>query len=313
MLEYIEYRGWKNCFRLSNPSVDLVGTLDVGPRLIRFGFIDAPNVFGELTFSQDNLGRDEWQRYGGHRLWHAPEVMPRTYAPDNSSVRLEPSNQGVRLIQNIERTTGIGKEIRVELDPQIARATVVHCLRNNNLWSIELAPWAISMMAAGGTAILPLARTPNEQLIPVTSVALWSYTDMTDPRWYWGREYILLHQNPQRPNPQKTGVCAAPGWIAYVWRGYLFVKLITPCPNAGYPDFGCSIEAYTDVESSEIETFGPLVRLEPGACVIHTEHWFLFKDIPSLQNDEDVSRYVLPQVKVAEEILGRLSSESQIG
>ena len=43
----VSYGGWPNCFRIRNALVDLVVTTDVGPRVIRFGFIGGPNEFTE--------------------------------------------------------------------------------------------------------------------------------------------------------------------------------------------------------------------------------------------------------------------------
>ena len=42
-----EYRGWPNCYRLSNGLIDLIVTTDVGPRVIRFGFVGEENEFKE--------------------------------------------------------------------------------------------------------------------------------------------------------------------------------------------------------------------------------------------------------------------------
>ncbi|MDP8214012.1 MAG: hypothetical protein RAO92_03640 [Candidatus Euphemobacter frigidus] len=71
--------GWKNCLRLTNGLVEVVVTTDVGPRVIRYGFSDAPNMFCEVEKDRGRIGGDEWRMYGGHRLWHSPEDNPRTY------------------------------------------------------------------------------------------------------------------------------------------------------------------------------------------------------------------------------------------
>ncbi|HSB78388.1 MAG TPA: hypothetical protein VLM91_06355 [Candidatus Methylomirabilis sp.] len=41
----IAYRGWPNCYQVSNGLVELVVTTDVGPRLIRFGFSGENGLF----------------------------------------------------------------------------------------------------------------------------------------------------------------------------------------------------------------------------------------------------------------------------
>src|SRR5882724_1631173 len=84
-IEKINYGGWANCLRLSNRLIDLVATTDVGPRLIRFGFVGQRNEFREFPGMLGKRGGRRWRIYGGHRLWMAPEALP--YFPDNRPVK----------------------------------------------------------------------------------------------------------------------------------------------------------------------------------------------------------------------------------
>ncbi len=102
----IAYKGWPNCYQVSNGLVELIVTTDVGPRLIRFGF-PIENELAEFPADLGRMGGSEFRMYGGHRLWHAPESQERTYYPDNSPVTLEPGTDGVRVNQPTEATTGI--------------------------------------------------------------------------------------------------------------------------------------------------------------------------------------------------------------
>jgi hypothetical protein len=300
-VERINYKGWQNCYRLSNDVVDLIVTTDVGPRIIRFGFVNEENEFKEYDDMQGKTGGDAWRIYGGHRLWHAPEVMPRTYAPDNAPVRLEQHLNCVRLVQPTEATTNVQKEIDVHLYSNEAHVEVTHRLRNNNLWDVELAPWALSVMSRGGKGIVPLPPrgSHDESLQPTSAIALWAYTDMTDPRWTWGSQHVMLRQDPQMSKPQKAGVMATDGWVAYARNGHLFVKKFDYVQGARYPDMGVSVETFTNDEMLEVETLGPLTRLQPGATVEHVEHWFLFRDVPMPNNEADVDENVLPKVQAA--------------
>jgi len=298
-MEKVSYRGWPNCYRLSNGLVDLVVTSDVGPRIIRFGFLNQVNEFKEYDAMMGLTGGDEWRIYGGHRLWHAPEATPRTYYPDNEPVRVEEHPGFVRLIQPTETTTGIQKELDIHLWSDSAHAKVVHRLRNHNLWAVELAPWALTVMAPGGKIIIPLPPRGShpEHLLPVNTLTLWAYTDLSDPRWTWGRKYILLRQDPAATTPQKIGAMVPDGWVAYANRGHLFVKKFSHVPEATYPDFGCSVETFTNADMLEVETVAPLVNLQPGTTVEHVEDWFLFDNVPVPQDDADVDRHVLPLVR----------------
>lgn len=294
-IQKVQYGGWPNCYRLSNGLVDLVLTTDVGPRVIRFGFLGERNEFKEYEAMMGTIGGDEWRIYGGHRLWHAPEDRIRTYYPDNGPVEFQPYPAFVRLIQPIETTTGIQKELDIYLDADHPHVRVVHRLRNHLLWPVELAPWALSVMAPGGVAIVPLPPRGRheEHLLPAGGLVLWAYTDMSDPRWRWGERYLRLCQDPTRPAPQKVGVIApAENWLAY-WRdGHLFLKTFSVVPGACYPDLGACAEVFTSAEMLELETLGPLTVLSSGAAVEHTEEWWLFRDVPPLESDEAISREV---------------------
>jgi len=299
--EKTDYKGWRNCYRLSNRLIDLIVTTDVGPRVIRFGFVGEENEFKEYDDMAGKVGGDEWRVYGGHRLWHAPEAKPRTYCPDNSPVTLERHADFVRLIQPTEAITGIQKEIDIRLSSTEAHVEVTHRLRNTNLRAMELAPWALSAMAEGGTTIIPLPprSSHEESLLPTNTITLWAYTDMADPRWYWGTKYVMLTQDPKLENPQKVGVMVKDGWVAYARGGHLFVKKFNYVDGAPYPDLGCSVEAFTNADMLELETLAPLEHLRPGTTVEHVEHWHLFRDVPAPRNDTDVDRDVLPRIEAA--------------
>jgi len=292
-IQKVEYGGWPNGYRWSNGLVDLVLTTDVGPRIIRFGFVGQANEFKEYPEMLGQVGGDEWRIYGGHRLWHAPEAMPRTYCPDNGPVDIQVHPTFVRLVQPVEAATGIQKEMDILLTADRPHVRVVHRLRNTLLWPVELAPWALSVMAPGGVAILPLPPRGRheEHLLPTGALVLWAYTDLSDPRWAWSHRYLWLRQDPTRPTPQKIGVMApAENWLAY-WRdGHLFVKTFSPVSGGRYPDLGACAEVFSNAEMLELETLGPLTVLPPGATVEHIEDWWLFQDVPFPEGDEEVAR-----------------------
>jgi hypothetical protein len=300
MNETIAYKGWPNCYRMANGHVELIITTDVGPRVIRFGFVGGDNEFKEYTEQLGKTGGNAWRVYGGHRLWHAPEQEPRTYYPDNEPVKLEQHEGFVRLIQPVEVTTGMQKEMDIRLATDAARVEVLHRLRNTNRVPVELAPWALSVMAPGGVAIVPLPPRGShpEDLPPGNSLTLWKYTDMTDPRWGWGRQYILLRQDSSPAvKPQKLGMAVLDGWAAYARDGRLFVKTFGYRREARYADFGCNFETFTNREMLEMETLGPLTSIAPGAAVEHAETWRLFRDVPAPRSDADCEKHILPHAK----------------
>lgn len=295
-MQNVSYGGWPRCIRLANRDIELIATTDIGPRLIRFGFIGGPNLFKEFP-DVGKTGGDTWRNYGGHRLWHAPESRPRSYAPDNSPIENVWDGSTLKLIQATEASTGIQKEIEVTLDGQQNKVTVLHRLTNKNLWPVELAPWALTVMQGPGRAILP-QEPPSTNLLPSRPVGLWGYTNMADARWKWGTKYIQLASDPAATTPQKAGLGNTLGWAAYCREGYVFVKHFPFDPAAAYPDFGCNVECYTRGDMLEVESLGPLTKLAPNASVTHSERWHLSKgEIGNTEQEIDAALLPLLQEK----------------
>ena len=300
-IEKIAFGGWPNCYRVSNGIIDLVATSDVGPRVVRLGFLGEKNEFAEFAEQSGVTGSDEWLIYGGHRLWHSPEAKPRTYWPDSKPIKVTEKANGLILEQPTEPTTGIRKTIEVTMDPDEPRVVVLHRLVNEGLWDVELAIWALSVMAPGGVAVspVPTEEIDEEGLLPNRVLILWPYTDMADARWGWGRKYVMLRQDVNCEGPQKFGLSNSAGWGVYANGGTCFVKYFELDEEVfphGYPDGGASIEIYTNNRMLELETVGPITVLSPGCPMEHTEVWELRKGIPEIVSEADVDAYILPIV-----------------
>jgi hypothetical protein len=305
--ELVPYQGWENCIRLSNEIVDLIVTTQVGPRIIRYGFLDDVNELGEFPDQLGKKGGNEWRIYGGHRFWHAPEQMPRTYYPDNDPIMYEVSDGVLRLTQPLESITNIEKQIDIYLHEDSSRVLVTHRLRNKGVSDIELSCWALSVLAAGGTAIVPLPprQTHAENLSPVNSFALWAYTDFSDPRWVLGSRFILLKYDRDCTGPQKVGVSVPAGWSAFARDGHLFLKQFIYSPSSTYPDMGSCVEVFTNDVMTELETLGPLTSISPGKQVEHIETWDLISEVgqPNSENDvDDLLAYIADLIIHAEDI-----------
>lgn len=279
-MEKISYLNQPNCYRLSNGTVETIVTTDIGPRVVRYGFIDGENIFGEFPDLATATEWGEWKPWGGHRLWAAPEAMPRSYAPDNAPVEFHfEGEHSIRLVQSIDKSV-IQKEMLVTLAKTGARVDVRHKITNRTLWDIELAPWAITILR-GGETILPLApyRSHDEYLLPAQVLTRWYFTDLTDSRWRIGKKYIRLQPDENLDEPQKIGILNKQGWCAYHLAGTLFIKRFDYSAGACCPDYNSNNEAYAAGSYMEIESLGALQRLAPNESAEHAESWFLFQNV----------------------------------
>ncbi len=296
-VETIPYGGWMNCLKMVGDGIELVITLDVGPRVIRFGSPGRRNLFKEFDDQMGRTSGTEWVSFGGHRLWHAPEVFPRTYALDFEPVEHTWKDNVLKLVQKTEAETGIQKEIEISIQNETVHLT--HRLINRNPWAIEVAPWALSVMAAGGRLLVPQEDfIPHpDVLTPARSLVLWHFTRMNDPRFIWGDRLIQMREDSQVNCKQKFGVYNTQGWAAYQLGKDLFLKTIPLIPAGTYPDMGCNCEFFTMPGFLEVESLGPLVKLDPNGATEHIENWRVIPDV-ELPSEEKLLIAVLnPHLK----------------
>jgi hypothetical protein len=314
-MKRIEYHGWNKVYRMTNGTVELLVVADVGPRILHYGFVGQRNEFHEFTPEAGKTGGKGFRSYGGHRLLVSPEVE-RTYYPDNYEVEARMEGNTLLLTAPVEDkaapVTGLQKSLEVTLAATGTHVKVLHRVTNQSRQATELAPWGLSVMAPGGRAILPLPpRAPigKDHLLPESVFAVWSYTDLADPRWRLGTKYVQLLADPKptgRFQEQMGGIFASAGWSAYFREGRLFLKHAQPVPGAKYPDSGCNFELYTDPGFLELESLAPLATLAPGQKAEHVEDWMLFDSIMAGNDEAWIDQTILPLV---EKMLAEISAD----
>jgi hypothetical protein len=301
-MDTVEYLGQANCKRLSNGTVEVVVTTDIGPRVIRYGFPGGDNILGECPDAVVTTDLGDWRPWGGHRLWTAPEGIPRSYVPDNDPIEFEPvGDLGIRLRPALEQATGIQKEMTVTLAESGTTVTVGHTITNAGLWEVPVAPWALSIMNGGGCVIIP--QEPfiphSDYLLPARPLVLWHYTNLADPRFTLGARFLQLRTDDDMDEPQKVGVANKREWAAYLRQGTLFVKKFPYDDGAAYPDGGCNCETFTKNDFIELETVGRLVTLGPGESAEHVETWSLFQGVDPGEGEAALEAAIMPLVEQA--------------
>ncbi len=270
------------CVALRN-SLDLsvLVSHSVGPRILSLRMGEGENLLAELPgLTIDWPGERPFRFYGGHRLWHAPEVPQRTYLPDDEPVAATPLVNGVRVEGPIEPRTGLSKALTIILPDDELTVAVEHTLTNHGVSPVTCAPWAITQLKTGGWAVLPqpTRRSDPDGLQPNRSLALWPYTDVASQHIRWGNRFVLVESTPQT-GPLKLGFPNPRHWLGYWRRGTLFAKYAPYDPEARYLDRGASSQCYCNPDFLELETLGPEVVIAPGGSAVHREVWRVFGDV----------------------------------
>jgi hypothetical protein len=222
---------------------------------------------------------------GGHRLWHSPEAMPRSYIPDDD-IAVTDLPDGVILEGKTEPGANIRKRIEIHLAADKPSVTLIHTLINDGMWQVELAPWAITQFRLGGTAILPMpvGNADAAGLLHNRQISLWPYTHINDSRVKWDDQFVLFKADAMLP-PFKIGYFNLTGWLAYWVDGVLFRKTFDVLAGLPHPDNNCNAEIYCGDQFIELESVAPLTKLLPGVSVSHTETWDIFYGLDSLPEE----------------------------
>ncbi len=296
--EEVIYKSFGRCISISNGKIELLATLDFGPRIIRFSKIGGENVMLEdddrsLNWSKDapafaeKFGEDAgvFYTYGGHRLWVSPEALPRTYYPDNEPVSYRVEEDVLTLTPAPQKWTQQQLEVKIIMSETENKVDVYHKVTNIGPWPQKCAPWALTVLAPGGVEVIPMPDR-STGLLHNRKIALWDYAKMNDPRIIWGDKYIFLTQKPEITDSFKFGIDSQHGWAAYFNHDSAFVKKFDVLSDVEYPDDGMNFESYTCDAFIEMESIGEYKVVNPEESIIHHESWEIVPDMDFPGYDE---------------------------
>lgn len=297
------YKDYGKCVSISNGIIEAYVTVDIGPRIIRFGYVGGQNFMNDnrQLFPPEPYNKEytdffgenrRWENLGGHRIWLSPESYPETYLPDDRPVAYEITENGAIFTPLADTQVGVQKYLEIKMDKDDTNMQVEMRVKNISGKTKKFAVWALSVCSQDGTLIIP-TNTNNTGLLPNRFMAIWPYTDIRDNRIYIGNKYVTVFQDKNAKNPFKLGFNLNAGNAYYVLgEEILCKKYETNHKNGVYPDGGCSFETYCCAQMIEFETLGQLKVLEDGQTSEHIEHWSLckkpcfvdFKDDNSIDN-----------------------------
>lgn len=283
-IKEINYGEYGRCMQISNGDVEVVVTVDMGPRIISYSIPGKANMFcNKFDEVYDKTG---WKILGGHRVWVSPEHDVLSYDPDNDPIEFEEIEGGLHVIGNPEKTSGLQKEMFIKIDEEGTNVLVHHRITNISLRPIDFSVWCLSVMAPGGKEVVPICKD-DTGLLGNCWLGLWPYTKMNDPRVNWGDKYITLQQDTNATSNFKFGITNPYGWAAYFLEGMAFVKNFQFDPNGKYPDNGMNYETFTNDFMLEMESLSTLEKVEPNDFLEHVELWSIVDDVECPESDDD--------------------------
>lgn len=297
--EIKNYLNYGNVLSVSNGVIEAFITIDVGPRIIRFGFVDGQNMMcdnrGVMEPKDDREFCDffgqgkKWEILGGHRIWTSPESYPQSYYPDLDPVKYEITGHGAIFTPNAEVENGLQKQLEIKMDPDDANMYVTMRVTNIASAPQEFSIWGLTVSAQHGTLIIPM-NTNDTGLLHNRNISVWPYTNLADSRVHFGKRYVTLRQDINIEQSFKLGFGLNDAEAFYCVGNDVFRKAYETNHNTEkYPDNDCSFETFTNSGFIEVESLSPLKKVQSGETVLLTEHWSMHKKPCDVEFNNDDS------------------------
>lgn len=295
-IKRVDYKGWKDCYEMSNPLVRLVIVPQIGGRIMEY------STFGENVIwqNQDELGvvkssdiGKKWHNYGGYKAWNSPQskwIFPNLdnfYDYASAKVEVIPGdNAGIRVSCTPIKHLGFQYVREIYLDDDTSHVRIVETMKNIVDREIEWGAWEVTQVNAPCKLAFPMnenSRFPlgwaiqhyegkdMKQVTRFGNIGVMEYTGVVD----------------------KIGTDATDGWLVYMNDKLGYVKRWNVAPSDTYPDGGCNTEIFTGNETIagvyvEMEVLGPVLKLKPGEQTQLIEDWYLTKLDKGPKNASDV-------------------------
>ena len=251
-------------------------SLDFGPRIVLLTTSLASSGTGNLLWVEDienpAMGGGTRLR-AGHRLWTAPETEA-TWVDDEHDVDVDSDGFLVAPVDG----RGVARAFRVRAEGD--DVVVEHRLRNDSDVDVEVAAWGVTMFRAHARVQvqLPPFQPWPEAVQASSSLALWPYTRLDDPRLGFGGRTLTVAHKPGLSSSKIGGFLPVPVVRAFIEDGdddIVIEKQWAGVVGARHADQGCNWEIYVDSSVVEAESLSPLTVLEPGAELRHDERWII--------------------------------------
>lgn len=279
MITELVYDGLR-CVELRTDKVKMIITTEVGPRIAFYGKVNGENL---LYWDKDEIKYDDWNLYGGHRVWitrPGADESQDTYLADNEECEYTIRKTGVKITSPMNAIMKIrrGMDIEVISDNEIKVTNfITNCgpmLHSGGVWS-------------------PTCTKPREGVIysiPLGDDSLsWDIVKIIIPRKFAGNTVriddpqITFNSNYMLINPMgivtKRAVYAPQGKIAmtYPKENLTFIKSSKCKRDGSYPLGGCNIAVFVGKDNFmvEMETFSEEQTIIPNETIENIETWSL--------------------------------------
>ena len=275
-----------HCALLENDGLEMMVTLDYGPRIVSVHHEGEPNlIYNDLI--------PGLQRSHGHKMRITLEKSTNPVYCDDLPVRYIPLSDGVSFVQTLSDPAQLELTMDIVFSTEIGSFMVVHSATNKSLEDIKLSIYTETPFGNDGIVFIPQSNI-HETDRPSRVLTLFDNAGWNDKRLFIGNQYVTVNGNTFEAEDNgefqlvdavpcsdrlKIGVNNTAGFCGYLMGGHALIKRYVHNRNALYPFNSCSAFATANDGYLSIQNMGPFYIIGPGESARHIESW-IFAEYP---------------------------------
>lgn len=290
-----------HCALLTYENIEVIVTLDYGPRIVSMRKNSGPN----LIYSEKDY---QYQRNHGHKMRITIEKSTNAVYCDEYPVRYSPMSDGVSFIQTLNEPIQLELSMDVVFNNDIGDFMVVHSVYNKSKEDVKLSIYTETPFCNEGFVFIPQSNIKENER-PSRVLSLWDNCRWDDKRLFIGEQYVTIHSNIPEIEKDgefrliggdfgndrvKIGVNNTAGFCGYIENGYSLIKRYVHNRNALYPFTSCSAFATVNENHLSIQNTSPFYMIGPGESARHIESWIFarYKNEIHHNNENEMDAFI---------------------
>jgi len=291
-----DYKGWKDCYEITNGSVKIVVVPRIAGRVMHYG-LDGENVMWEDKGRLGQTLKDVGKLYhpGGMMFDVHPLLDNRAAYTELWTGEYQAEQSGpykVRLISPEGNATGLRLEKVFAMDPESGDVTLELTIINASDKDITTSHWTRSFSQAPTFALFPVNPKSRFTNGWVRSAGGANTNQPDNPKqWMTHKGFMLLHYLGAQGQLMAD---SDGGWLAWARGNLVHVQRFSVDMSCNYSMNDSSISFFTPSLKRkptqymvELESMSPLKTIKPGERYTWRYTWILFRNEKVVKNRED--------------------------
>lgn len=279
-VEVISYRGWKNCYQISNAISKVIIVPESGGRVLAFTYKDKNIIYQDS--SQNGKSFENWKKN-----YFDPDGGRLDYGPENITNQLHNltwmgawriksiGKYSVTIYSENDSLLGLSSERTFFLHKRLAKLRTLQTATNISNQGLTRHFWSRTFVKPGGEVVIRL--NPNSRFKQGWARFVFDpdgiKEDDNDPRIYINGSYLLFKSEG---TTYKFGADVKRGVINYYYDGLKFQKKYKVGDLDKYVGSeNMNTIFYNSPKFLEIEPVSETIHLKPGQKMCFKESWKL--------------------------------------